>query len=95
MKIKYLDLCYLINGNVHQDRKEILQPVFFSADDFYMDEMYAIMRLPVIQLPNNQGRYTRNKTVIQLEILVCSCFHGSVFIYLFKGEKWCSWYVKF
>jgi len=95
VKIRHLDLYYLINGNVHQDRKEILQPVFFSADDFYMDEMYAIMRLPVVQLPDSHQHSLRNKMVLRLEILVCSCFHGSVFIYLFKGEKWCSWYVKF
>ena len=94
MDIKYLDLCYVINENVHQDRKEVVQPEFFPVDDFYDLEMYQIMRLPVIRLPDNE-QINRPKTVISLEILVCSCFQGSIFIYLFQGKDWRSYYVKF
>ena len=95
MEIKYLDLCYMINGNVHHVRKEAVKPDFSPVDDLSALEMYEIMRLPVIHLPDNHGHYTRNKTVIQLEILVCSCFQGSEFIYLFQKQKWRSFYVKF
>jgi len=95
MKIKYLDLCYRISGNVHQDRKEVIQPDFIPVDDFSSPEMYKIMRLPVIRLPDNHGRSTRKKAVISLEILVCSCFRNSIFVYLFKGQKWNTYYVKF
>ena len=95
MKIKYLDLCYMINRNIHIDRKEVVQPDFIPADDFSAPEMYQIMRLPVIHLPDNHGRSTRKKAVISLEILVCSCLQGSIFVYLFKGQKWNTYYVKF
>jgi len=95
MKIKYLDFCYLINGNVHQDRKEVVQPDFIPVDDFSALEMYQIMRLPVIRLPDDHQHSKRNKSVITLEILVCSCLQGSIFVYLFKGQKWNTYYVKF
>ena len=95
MDIKYFDLCYVINENVHQDRKEVVQPEFFPVDDFYDLEMYQIMRLPVIRLPDIHEQTNRPKTVISLEILVCSCFQGSIFIYLFQGKDWRSYYVKF
>ena len=95
MKIKYLDLCYMINGNVHQNRKEVVRPEFIPVDDFSALEIYQIMRLPVIRLPDNPQCSIRNKTLIRLEILVCSCFQGSIFIHLFKGQKWSSYYLKF
>jgi len=95
MEIKYLDLCYLINEKMHQNRKEVVQPDFFPMDDLSMLELYEIIRLPVIRLPVNHHHSIRKKTVIRLEILVCSCFNGSIFIYLFKGQKWSSYYVKF
>ena len=95
MKIKYLDLCYMINGNVHKNRKEVVRPEFIPVDDFSALEIYEIMRLPIIHLPDNPQCPIRNKTVIRLEILVCSCLQGSVFIYLFKGQKWSTYYVKF
>ena len=95
MDIKYLDLCYVINENVHQDRKEVVQPEFFPVDDFYDLEMYQIMRLPVIRLPDIHECSKRQKAVLSLEILVCSCFRKSVFIYLFQGKDWRFYYVKF
>ena len=95
MEIKYLDLCYLINRNVHIDRKEVVQPDFIPSDDFSAIEMYQIMRLPVIRLSDNHERTTRKKAVISLEILVCSSFRDSIFVYLFKGQKWNTYYVKF
>ena len=95
MTIKYLDICYMINGNVHQDKKVVIQPDFIPADDFSAPEMYQIMRLPVIRLPDNHGRSTRKKAVISLEILVSSCLQRSIFVYLFKGQKWNTYYVKF
>jgi len=84
----------MINRNVHQDKKEILQPNFFPVDDFSSLEVYEIMRLPVIHLPENPCHSKRKKTVIRLEILVCSCSQGSIFIYLFQKQKWLSFYVK-
>jgi len=95
MEIKYLDLCYRINGDVHQDRKEVVRPDFILVDDFSAIEMYQIMRLPVIHLPDNLQHSKRNKSVIRLEILVCSCLRGSIFVYLFKGQKCNTYYVKF
>ena len=95
MDIKYLDLCYVINENVHQDRKEVLQPDFIPDIDFSSLEMYQIMRLPIIYLPDNHECSKRQKSVLSLEILVCSCFKGSKFIYLFQGKDWRFYYVKF
>jgi len=85
----------MINGNVHQDRKEVVQPDFIPVDDFSALEMYEIMRLPIVHLPDIHLYSKRKKPVIRLEILVCSCLRGSVFIYHFKGQKWSSYYVKF
>ena len=95
MDIKYFDLCYVINGNVHQDRKEAVHSDFIPDVDFSALEMYEIMRLPVIHLPDTHECSKRQKAVLSLEILVCSCFQGSIFIYLFQGKDCRSYYVKF
>jgi len=95
MEIKYLDLCYMISGDKHQDRKEVVHADFIPDDNFSAPEMYQIMRLPVIRLPDNHGRSLRKKAVLSLKILVCSCLRESVFVYLFQGKDWSSYYVKF
>ena len=94
MQIKYLDLCYVINGNLHQDRKEVVHSDFIPDIDFSSLEMYQIMRLPVIRLQDIHVCSKSQKTVLSLEILVCSCFQESIFIYLFQGKNWRSYYVK-
>ena len=95
MDIQYLDLCYRISRDTHQDRKEVVHPDFIPDDGYCDPEVYQIMRLPVIRLPNNHERSKRPKTVLSLEIFVCSCFQGSIFVYLFQGKDWKSYYVKF
>jgi len=97
MIIKYFDLCYLINGDVYQDRKEILMyecqkhlsKEIPAIDDLRDLEMYEIMRLPVIRLPPK----TMMQLFMRLEILCYRYFQGCLFIYLFSGGKW-NYYVK-
>jgi len=98
MNIKYFDIFYRINGDVHQDWKEILMydsqkhlskeiPV---VDDLRDLEMFEIMRMPVIRLPPKR----LIQLYMRLEILCCSYFQGCLFIYLFSGGKW-NYYMKF
>ena len=102
MKIAFLDLFYRINGDVHQDRKEILTvdcQKYLSQelpmiDDLCDLEMFEIMRLPVISPTFQKVHPLRKDADIRLKILCCSYFQGCLFIYLFSGEKWNS-YLKF
>jgi len=98
MNIKYFDIFYRINGDLHQDKIEILLydcqkhlskeiPV---VDDLRDLEMYEIMRLPVIRLPPKNVK----RLYLCLEILCYSYSPGILFIYLFSGGKW-NYYLKF
>jgi hypothetical protein len=99
MVIKYFDICFWINDDFQRDMKAILtidyQKVFSQelpfVDDLCELEMLAIMRQPVIQISIKQKKITR----FQLEILICSCFRGRWFLYLFSGKGWKSYYVNF
>ena len=101
MNIAYLDLFYRINGEMHQDRKEILMydcqkhlakeiPV---ADDLCDLEMCEIMRLPVVHHTFNNEYPVRKNVYLRLKILCCSHFQGCSFIYLFSGENWKYYFI--
>jgi hypothetical protein len=94
MEIRYFDLYYRINGDFHHDMKEILTTVCHNPliDDLSYVEMYEIMRQPVITLNNP---VISEKVDLRLEILVCSCFRGRWFLYLFSGRNWKYYYVNF
>jgi len=95
MNIKYLDICYHVVGDLHQDRKEILMyhidyQIHLSKeippiDDLRDLEMYEVMRMPVITLPEPK---VRQKTITQLKMLCCSHLKNCMIIYLFSGDKW-------
>jgi hypothetical protein len=99
MKIEYFDLYCWICGDIQRDMKEILtidyQKVFLNdfplVDDLCDWEMLKIMKMPVIQISITKRMITR----FQLEILVCSCFQGRLFLYLFSGKNWKTYYVNF
>jgi hypothetical protein len=99
MEIKYFDFCFWINGDIQRDMKQILtidyQKVFLNelpfVDDLCDWEILQIMRQPVIQISIIQKKIAR----FQLEILVCSCFQGRWFLYLFSRGNWKTYYVNF
>ena len=100
MTIKFLDICYLINGDVQQDRIEILlydkqkhlAKEIPAIDDLRDLEMYEIMRMPVINL--NFKKECTAKAYMRLKIICYSYVPGCLFIYLFSGENW-KYYVNF
>jgi hypothetical protein len=96
MVIKYFDLCYRISGDFQHDMKEIMTIGYYNPliDDLSYVEMYEIMRQPVITLAELNPA-TRKKPELRLEILVCSCFRGRWFLYLFSDKNWKSYYVNF
>jgi hypothetical protein len=102
MEIKYFDFCYRIIGDYHKDMKKILkinyQKVYLNelpfVDGLCDFEIYQIMRQPVITLAELESAKIK-KADFWLEILVCSCFQGRWFLYLFSGGKWKSYYVNF
>jgi hypothetical protein len=96
MKIAYFDIFYLINDELHQDRKEILMydhqkhlsKEIPPIDDLRDLEMYEIMRLPIIRLPFKKEDKAKNMIEMRLEVLCCSYSSDCSFIYLFSGDKW-------
>jgi hypothetical protein len=102
MNIKFLDICFRINGDVHQDRIEILlydcqkqlAKEIPMIDDLRDLEMYEIMRMPVISLTFNNEQLVTDNIDMRLKILCFSYVPGCSPIYLFSGENW-TYYVKF
>ena len=102
MKIAFLDLFCRINGDVHQDKMEILMfdkqkhlaKELPMIDDLRDLEMFEIMRTPVIHLTSGKERKVTKQADLRLKILCCSYFQGCLFIYLFSGDKW-NYYLKF
>ena len=96
MKIKYLDICYRIIGDLQQDRKEILMYDYQkhiskeipAVDDLRDLEMYEILRMPVISLPIKKESTVKEGVTMRLEILCYSNLPDCTFIYLFSGDKW-------
>jgi len=101
MNIAYLDLFYRINGELHQDRKEILMygsqkhlaKEIPMTDDLRDLEMCEIMRLPVVYHTLYNEHPVKKNGFMLLKILCCSHFQGCSFIYLFSGENW-KYYLK-
>jgi hypothetical protein len=78
---------------MYDHQKHIAKEIPVEVDDLRDLEMYEIMRQPVIAFPEQKMPPIRNRADLRLEILCCSHFENCMFIYLFSGREWKSYYV--
>ena len=102
IKIRYLDILYMMNGDLCRDIQEILMSRYRSGyatelpptDNLELIEIYEILRMPVIQLvAENPAK--PEQPLIRLTIFCRSCFRGCSFLNLFTGGNWKFYTVNF